>query len=89
MIRVGRLARQEGLVMHAYNLFRSKGANALICAVPEERTVPGFLTDRSWEFGGRLDGHRATPLGFDTRAAAAAIRFNGFYLFADFRREQA
>jgi hypothetical protein len=75
--------------MHAYNLFRSKGANALVCAVPEERTVPGFLTGRTWEFGGRLDGHRAIPLGFDKRAAAAAVRFNGFYLFADFRREPA
>jgi hypothetical protein len=72
--------------MHAYNLFRSTGTNALICAVPEERSVPGFLTSRSWEFGGRIDGGRDIPLGFDARAAATAIRFNGFYLFADFRR---
>jgi len=73
--------------MHAYNLFRSKGSNALICAVPEERSVPGFLTSRSWEFGGRVDGRRNVPLGFDARAAAASVRFNGFYLFSDFRRE--
>ena len=74
--------------MRAYNLFRSKGSNALVCAVPEERSVPGFVTGRTWEFGGRLDEDRSIPLGFDTRAAAAAIRFNGFYLFADFRRER-
>lgn len=73
--------------MHAYNLFRSKGPNPLVCAVPEERTVPGFLNGRTWEFGGRLDENRAMPLGFDHRAATAAVRFNGFYLFADFRRE--
>jgi hypothetical protein len=72
--------------MNAYNLFRSKGPNALVCAVPEERIVPGFVTARSWEFGGRLDGRRETPLGFDVRAAAAAIRYNGFYLYADFGR---
>jgi hypothetical protein len=74
--------------MHAFNLFRSKGSNALICAVPEERSVPAFLTARSWEFGGRVDGRRdEVLLGFDTRAAAAAVRFNGFYLYSDFRRE--
>jgi hypothetical protein len=75
--------------MRAYNLFRSKGSNALFCAVPEERSVPGFVTARRWEFSGRLDGQRTRPLGFDDKAAAAAVRFNGFYLFADFQRQSA
>jgi hypothetical protein len=71
--------------MRAYNLFRRKGSNALVCAVPEERSVPGFLTARRWKF----DGHRQLPHGFDADAAAAAVRFNGFYLFADLRRERS
>ena len=36
-----------------YNLFRRKGLDALFCAVPEERAVPGFVTARRWEFTGR------------------------------------
>lgn len=74
--------------MYAYNLFRSKGADALYCAVPEECSVPSFLTDRRWEFRGRIDGGRSGPMGFDRKAAAFGVRFNGFHLFPDFQREQ-
>lgn len=71
--------------MHAYNLFRSKGPNPLVCAVPEERSVPGFVTSRTWEFSGRFDGNRDAPVGFDSKAAVTGVRFNGFYIFSDFR----
>jgi hypothetical protein len=74
--------------MLSYNLFRNKFTSALVCAVPEERSVPGFVTSRTWEFGGTLDGQKDVPLGFDSRAAATGIRFNGFYLFSDFGRPQ-
>jgi hypothetical protein len=73
-----------GSTMLTYNLFRSKGSDALFCAVPEECSIPPFLTARRWEFSGRLDGHRKEPVGFDGKAAAASMRFNGFYLFPDF-----
>jgi len=28
----------------------------------------------------------AAPIGFNARAAAASVRFNGFYLFQSFRK---
>jgi hypothetical protein len=73
--------------MRAYNLFRRKGPDALFCAVPEDYTVPPFLTASAWEFSGRLDESGARPVGFDTRAAAAGVRYNGFHLFPCFKRD--
>jgi hypothetical protein len=70
--------------MPPYNLFRRNGRDGLLCAVPEERSVPSFLTAPRWEFSGRIDGRQTTPLGFDPKAAAAGVRFNGFHLFVDF-----
>ena len=70
--------------MCTYNLFRSTGPDGLSCAVPEERSVPGFLTGPKWEFAGKVDAPRKGPLGFDDKAAATGVRFNGFYLFASF-----
>jgi hypothetical protein len=74
--------------MHAYNLFRSKGRDALFCAVPEACSVPPFVTGRRWEFRGRIDSERKGLIGFDRKAAASATRFNGFYLFPDFQRDR-
>jgi hypothetical protein len=76
----------EEVDMYAYNLFRSTTADGLVCAVPEERSVPPFVVGPHWEFGGRLN-ERETPLGFDVQAAATGVRFNGFYLFAAFSKE--
>ena len=73
--------------MRAYNLFRSKGPDALYCAVPEEYSVPTFVTASVWEFSGRLDGRDRRMLGFDTRAAATGVRYNGFHLFPCFREQ--
>jgi hypothetical protein len=39
----------------------------------------------NWQFDGRIESARAMPLGFDGRAAATGVRFNGFYLFATFK----
>ncbi|MCB5177612.1 MULTISPECIES: hypothetical protein [Microvirga] len=74
--------------MNSYNVFRSTGPDGLCCAVPEERSVPRFVIGPHWQFDGRVDGSDA-PLGFDGKAAATGVRFNGFYLFASFRRETA
>ncbi len=71
--------------MYAYNLFRNMQQDGLVCAVPEERSVPAFVVGPQWQFGGRLDGQEM-PLGFDRRAAMAGVRFNGFYLFASFSK---
>jgi hypothetical protein len=72
--------------MRSFNLFRSKGGAGLACAVPEERSVPGFLSGPHWVFEGKLENAQQAPLGFDHRAAATGVRFNGFYLFAAFGR---
>ncbi|MGO4573233.1 hypothetical protein [Microvirga sp. 2TAF3] len=72
--------------MSAYNLFRSTGPDGLSCAVPEERSVPRFVIGPQWEFAGKVDSPRNGPLGFDGKAAAAGVRFNGFYLFASFQK---
>ena len=67
--------------MRSYNVFRRKGEEALCCAVPESHAVPRFVGGRRWTFGGKIDGQASPPPGFDDRAAATAVRFNGFYLF--------
>ncbi|MGY2047260.1 hypothetical protein [Methylobacterium sp. JK268] len=67
--------------MRCYNLFRLTDPNGLTCAVPEDYTVPSFVTGKRWVFDGKLDGSGRRPRGFDTDAAATAVRFNGFYLF--------
>jgi len=72
--------------MYAYNLFRSTKPDGLVCAVPEERTVPPFVVEPHWRFGGRIESQEA-PLGFDSRAAMEGVRFNGFYLFASFQKD--
>jgi hypothetical protein len=74
--------------MNSYNVFRSTQPDGLCCAVPEERSVPAFVTGPHWQFDGRVEGADA-PLGFDRAAAVTGVRFNGFYLFASFRREGA
>jgi hypothetical protein len=69
--------------MQAFNLFRSK-TEGVYCAVPEDCAVPGFLTGEHWEFSGKADPQGGAPKGFNTMAAVAGIRFNGFYLFEGF-----
>jgi hypothetical protein len=66
-------------VREAYNLFRRRSEPDLVCAVPEDRAIPPFLSGDDWEFGGKTS---ATPMGeFDMHAARASVRFNGFYLY--------
>ncbi|WP_245435756.1 hypothetical protein [Microvirga calopogonii] len=64
-----------------YNLFRNKSLPELICAVPEDRPVPAFIGSEQWSFEQPLRPNQARPSGFDSRAAQAGARFNGFYLF--------
>ena len=65
----------------AYNLFRNKQRPEILCAVPEDRPVPGFIVSEQWLYEGFARPQDAQPAGFNDRAAAAGVRFNGFYLF--------
>ena len=65
----------------AFNLFRHKLKPNLVCAVPEDCPVPGFLDPSTWEYVCTLR-EPTTPLpGFNRPAAEASIGFHGFYLF--------
>ena len=65
--------------MRTYNLFRRKDEADLYCAVPQDRALPEFLTDRTWEYAEALEID--TLSGFDAAAAEASAAANGFYLF--------
>ncbi len=71
-------------VREAYNLFRRRSEPELLCAVPEDRAVPSFLSGNDWEFGGTSASAALPP--FDRLAARASVRFNGFYLFHAYDR---
>ena len=66
--------------MRIYNVFRSR-ARDVLCAVPEDRPVPSFVTSKSWEFTGRIEDPIVLP-----KATEVAVRFNGFYIFHPFER---
>ena len=66
---------------YAYNLFRNKQRPEIVCAVPEVRPVPHFIDLEQWTFEQPLRPLEAPPPGFDSKAAHAGVRFNGFYLF--------
>jgi hypothetical protein len=74
-----------------YNLFRNRQRPELLCAVPEDRPVPGFLVPSEWRFERVLRPSDTNPSGFDNRASQVGVRFNGFYLFqiTDSREEMA
>jgi hypothetical protein len=65
--------------VRTYNLFRRKDEADLYCAVPQDRAVPEFLTDCTWEYAEALEID--TLSGFDAVAAEASAAVNGFYLF--------
>ena len=65
----------------AYNLFRSKYLPDIVCAVPEDCPVPGFIDAERWAFEQPLHASDTRPAGFHESAARAGVRFNGFYLF--------
>jgi hypothetical protein len=72
--------------MRAYNLFRHRGEQHLVCAVPEDCAVPGFIAAKAWDFDRKVTEPVAAPIGFDVPAAANGVRFNGFYLFQSFSK---
>ncbi|MDX7952486.1 hypothetical protein P7D22_15055 [Lichenihabitans sp. Uapishka_5] len=67
--------------MVTWHFFRRTAEADLWCAVPAHQALPGFLMSGDWHYTAHRLDHGATPPGFDSRAAAVAERFNGFYLF--------
>jgi hypothetical protein len=67
--------------MRTYNLFCRADRDELICAVPEDRPVPSFITGPPWDFVGRVNGSVIGSLSFNHEAAEASVQWNGFYLF--------
>jgi len=65
----------------AYNLFINKQRPEILCAVPEDRPIPSFISSEQWTYAGPLRPQDARLAGFNDKAAAAGIRFNGFHLF--------
>jgi hypothetical protein len=61
--------------MPAYNLFRHRAKQELVCAVPEDCAVPASIAEEAWEFDRKLTETAAAPMGFDASAAAASVRF--------------
>ena len=51
--------------MPAYNLFRHRAKQELVCAVPEDCAVPAFIAEEAWEFDRKLTETAAAPMGFD------------------------
>jgi hypothetical protein len=72
------------MVTIRYNVFRNREREDLCCAVPEDRSVPVFVTNHAWTFAGPL-GDEGFPTGFDPAAAADGARLNGFYVFQEAR----
>ncbi|QRM35930.1 hypothetical protein [Microvirga sp. VF16] len=64
-----------------YNLFRHADRTELICAVPEVRPVPAFITGPPWSFVGRVRDYASGSSGFDHQSAEVSVHYNGFYLF--------
>jgi len=64
-----------------YNLFRHADRTELICAVPEVRPVPTFITGPPWSFAGRVGDSPSGSSSFDHKSAEISVHFNGFYLF--------
>lgn len=64
-----------------YNLFRHADRAELICAVPEARPVPAFITAPPWSFAGCVRDCASGSSCFDHRAAEESVHYIGFYLF--------
>lgn len=64
-----------------YNVFARRRQPALCCAIAQERPVPSFIQNETWEFGGTVRPLEAVPPGFQTKAAHEATQSIGYYLF--------
>lgn len=77
--RTGPAGHSELLL--AFNLFRRRFAADIVCAVPEDRRVPGFIRGDDWYFAGKIEPRGRRIPGFDLSAARESSARLGFYLF--------
>ena len=71
----------SGTYWPVYNLFRHKLAPALLCAVPQDCPVPGFIEGSTWAFASTVSVRTPAPAGLDWEIAAASVRRSGFCMF--------
>ena len=64
-----------------YNLFRDIRRPDFICAVPEDRPVPGFVDPDEWRFERPLRPLDMSPAGFENRAARLVCGSTGCTCF--------
>lgn len=65
----------------SYVLFACQFARDTYCAVPTSYAIPEFLVGPGWRFVAVLNRKRSRQPGFREKAAQAAIRRDGYYLF--------
>jgi len=64
----------------AYNLFRHKKEADLYCAVPQDRSVPAFLTEDKWNYARSLNVDELAAFGSaGFRASGITDSFHLFY----------
>ena len=64
-----------------YNLFRHKLTPNLLCAVPQDCPVPGFIEGSTWAFAGTISERTLASAGLDWEIAAKSVRRCGFCMF--------
>ena len=64
----------------AFNVFRRKLKPSLRCAVRQDRAVPAFIDNETWEFSGTVTGETPPP-GFRADDADRAMQSPGYYLY--------
>jgi hypothetical protein len=71
---------QSAPLSPAFNMFRRRPQD-LVCAVPQDRAVPSFVSAEHWVFEGVVGDDADAPAGFNLAAATLTAKFNGYYLF--------
>ncbi|GJD61651.1 hypothetical protein [Methylobacterium frigidaeris] len=64
-----------------YNLFRRREEPDLVCAVPNDFPVPGFVTGEAWTYAGSINAPSEAPPGFSAEVAERGAETCGFHLF--------
>ena len=68
-----------------YQLFASRRDIGVCCAVRQDRTMPRFLADETWEFRGCIADATQVPVDLNLRVAQASINLMGYHLFVALR----
>jgi hypothetical protein len=69
-----------------YNVFQHGRDPAILCAVPNDKPVPAFISGPAWSFERAIPVGQDPSEGFRPKLAVTAESLNGFYLFLAFRR---